>query len=884
MLRDRNFISFGASILFAVLFVAFSCSYGLAENDGSSPLMLEAESSIPGMHRLQMDVALGEVIDTYLDEKGHFLFIQLAQNADLVSWEGRLQDIKSQSALFNFIDLREIRGVHYVVIGTAKPLVKIEETVAMSIPGKVSWEVVLAVMPDEMVKALTPAPVVKLNSLTIEKQLRTLKLKLTGNADLSAEVFFDEHSGALIIQLPGVGEDQIDSLLPQEIPQQLGEVAIKQNQEGVTQLVFLPPAPLDVVDSKVHGDNETKVVEMSIVLVKDGPPSSTAEEGLQSLSLDEKNGLELSFQAEGEITPNAYVLLNPARLMVDLIGLSPQAVEGVVVGTALEKRLVDRIRYGSTRLGSARLEFSLKPEYLEAMGQSAVPFLFAEGRGIKVSLPAVEHEMVATTSAQAGEAVLPMIFPQPVSVPLTYSPEIVLEKKGKVAMGSVNLSAERYDSDEPMAPLSSGVHFSLMSLFTEALQRDPKFQAAKAEYTANMEAGPQALSGYLPQVAFNYQYSTVAQDVHDSSTISLGNYNYYSQSWNLTLTQPIFRMPAIIKLDQAGLSQQQAKLVLLSAEQDLILRVATSYLDVLAAFDALQLSVAEQQALLSHYQLAKKRYESGLGNHAQLLEAQSRVAIIDARKIEAEYRLQDARLALKQIVGLEVDGVNGFKADFYPASPFPPEVEPWVKAAFEQNLSLQTRRFSSKISALEVRKQKAGHYPTVDLTASAGQQDDEKTLYADGRQYLTNYRAGVQFNLPIYEGGMTASLVREAKARELQSRHEEDFEWRQTERLVRTAFLGVKASASMVNALRAGVNSRSVEIEAKTVGLKAGFESIVSVLDSYQDYFSARRDFLQSRYDYLLNRLKLKQAVGSLSRQDLISLDTLLNEENLTDE
>jgi len=830
-----------------------------------------------------MDVALGEVVDTYIDEKGHYLFIQLAKTANLEEWRGRLQDFKAQSDLFNFIDLREIHGANYIVIGMAKPLFKVEETVAMSIPGQVSWEIVLAVMSDEMIRDVTPAPTAELNALVFERQLRTLKLQLTGSRDLAAEVSFDKKCGALIIELPGISKKKIEALLPPEIPEQLGEVEIRENSTGVTQLAFLTPAPLDIADTKVSGDNDTKVVEISIVLVKDGPPSAEAGGMLQSLYIDEEDGLELLFRSDGEVTPNAYVLLNPPRLMVDLVGLSPGAVEDVVVGAALKKRLVDRVRYGSTRLGSARLEFSLKPEYLAAMAGSAVPFMFAEEGAIKVSLPAVEQELLAANSDSTDAAVLTPLFPQDVPGALTYSPELVLEKRGKMAMGSVNLSAERYDSEELLHPISTGVRFSLLNLFSEALQRDPQFQAAKAEFTANMEAGPQALAGYLPRVAFNYQYSAVAQDVHDSSTISEEQYDYNSQNWDLTLTQPIFRMPALVKLDQAELSQQQAKLVLLSAEQDLILRVATSYLNVLAGFDALQLSKAEQQALLTHYHLAQKRYDNGLGNRAELLEAQSRAAIIDARRIEAEYRLQDARLALKQIIGEEVEGVNGFKTDFYPSAPFPAEVEPWVKAASEQNLALQTRQIASKISALEVRKQKAGHLPSLDITASAGQQDDERTLYADGRQYLTNYKAGVQFNLPIYEGGMTSSLVREAKAKELQSRHEEDLEYRQTERLVRTAFLGVQASASMLNALRGGVEARKVELEVKSKGFTAGVESIVSVLDSYQDYFSARRDFLQSRYDYLLNRLKLKQAVGSLSRQDLISLDDLLNKENNAD-
>lgn len=882
MLNVKNLVSLGVSIIIASLFVATAFSSSLSESAAAPVLVQESNPSSSLLQRLVVEVVVGEVVETYIDDKGRYLFIQLSDVVDLEQWQNRLPEIKSQSEFFDFIDLRQIHNTHYIVIGLATPMFKVEETIAMSVPGQVSWEVVLAGIPEEMQSKATPPPV-DLYRVAIERRLRALNLQLIGSADFVAEAYFDDQSGAFIVELPGVSKDQLEKQLPQDLPEVLGEVTIAESVEGVTQLKFLSSVQLDIVDTAVSYEEDTESVVIDIVIVKDGPPSEHAEQVLQGLRLNEDEGLELSLLTEASVTPNAYVLDNPARLMVDLIGLPPHAVEDVVVGTVLDKRLVDRIRYGSSRLGSARLELSLKPEYMAAMAQSAVPFIFDEESQIKVSLPAVERELLAGGGQQGGAVILPSVFMGANPVALTYSPELVLEESGKMAMGSVNLSAERYDSDDLMDPIPSGTSFTLLGLFTEALDRDPEFQSAKSEFTANMEAKPQALAGYLPKVSFNYQYSAVGQDVHDSSAISLGNYNYSSQNWDLTLTQPIFRMPEILKLDQAELAQQQAKLVLLSAEQELILRVATSYLKVLAGFDALELSKAEQQALLTHYQLAKRKFESGLGNRAELVEAQSRATLIEARKIEAEYRLHDARLSLKQIVGQEVEGVSGFKADFIPAPPFPAEVEPWVKAAHQQNLSLQTRRFASKISDLEVRRQRAGHLPSLDFTASVGQQDDERTLYADGRQYLTSYQAGIQVRLPIYEGGMTSSLVREASARAQQSHHKEDLEFRQTERLVRTAFLGVQASTSMLKALRDGVYARQIELETKTKGFNSGVESILSVLDSYQDYFSARRDFLQSRYDYLLNRLKLKQAVGSLSRQDLISLDTLLSKENSED-
>jgi len=166
--------------------------------------------------------------------------------------------------------------------------------------------------------------------------------------------------------------------------------------------------------------------------------------------------------------------------------------------------------------------------------------------------------------------------------------------------------------------------------------------------------------------------------------------------------------------------------------------------------------------------------------------------------------------------------------------------------------------------------------PTLDAVASQSRQDASGTLFG-GPQDIVSREVSARLNVPIYSGGNTSSLVREAQARRDKAVEEQEEELRKTERTARSAFLGVQASVSSLDALRKNVIAQESALETKLEGLRVGVQSVVTVVDAYRLFFSARRDYLQARYDYLINRLRLKQSVGSLSQNDLELLATLLD-------
>jgi outer membrane protein len=200
-----------------------------------------------------------------------------------------------------------------------------------------------------------------------------------------------------------------------------------------------------------------------------------------------------------------------------------------------------------------------------------------------------------------------------------------------------------------------------------------------------------------------------------------------------------------------------------------------------------------------------------------------------------------------------------------------------VNAAVEQNLGLLSRKLATQIADLEINRQKASYAPTVNLTASSTRVDTGGSLYGSGQAYNNN-EVGIRLSMPLFEGGSTASLVREATARLGKAQSEYDQELRRSERQARASFSSVLASIESQDALRHAVVAQQSALEAREEGLRSGLYTPVAVIDAYRLYYAAKRDYLQARYDYLVNRLKLKQAVGILSRNDLEDLNALLEQ------
>ena len=412
----------------------------------------------------------------------------------------------------------------------------------------------------------------------------------------------------------------------------------------------------------------------------------------------------------------------------------------------------------------------------------------------------------------------------------------------------------------------------LLSIYQDAVQNDPKYRAAGAEYRAQLEAKNQSIALFLPTISASANYTDNKNEITTSVNTP---YEYISNGYNLQLTQPIYRHENYIALKQADAQIAQAHAMFEYEKQDLIFRVATQYFAVLAAEDDNEFAVSEQKSIKEQLTQTEQRFKAGLIPVTDVHEARARYDQAVARAIVAKNTLAISHETLREITAKNYTALALLSTKQPLIKPEPSDIKQWVKAANTQNALLIASRKNVDIAITEVSRQGAAHYPTLDLTASHSYTD-----YGDGNTFSQRKQNGnsisLQLNIPLYQGGMISSRTRAAAYRLTQAREKLEQQKRATERQTRNTYLSVIANISQVKALKQALASSSIALKATQAGFEVGRRTAVDVLNSQREMFRARRDYAQARYNYALQTLQLKLSVGTLSRIDIEQLNQWL--------
>ncbi|MEL7184886.1 MAG: TolC family outer membrane protein [Pseudomonadota bacterium] len=432
---------------------------------------------------------------------------------------------------------------------------------------------------------------------------------------------------------------------------------------------------------------------------------------------------------------------------------------------------------------------------------------------------------------------------------------------------------------------------SLLEIYQQALQSDPSIHEAEARRMAALEAKPQARGAYLPQVGFGSTYTDSTREgpdvVVDPQTqipvVVTATNEADSLQWGFSLRQTLFRWDQIVNIKRANKTVARAEAVREAAQQDLIVRVAQRYFDVLAAEDRLTSINADRRAIARRLEQAKQRFEVGLIAITDVQESQAAYDQSIADEIAAKRSLATARNFLREITGEYVSELKAPGDDFPLNTPSQSEQD-WVTLSMNQNLNLVASRLDEQLARDEIAFRRNGHYPTLDLVANSGETEVDTRYSAPGQPVFTNNSTttsdsiSLQFNIPIFSGGSTSSRVREAVYLHRASLEQLQRVTRETERQARDSYLGVLSERSRVNALRQAVSSSQTALEATQAGYEVGTRTIVEVLNSQFAVYAAITNYYQSRYDYIMNVLRLKQAAGNLQIQDLEEIDEWLRD------
>jgi len=444
---------------------------------------------------------------------------------------------------------------------------------------------------------------------------------------------------------------------------------------------------------------------------------------------------------------------------------------------------------------------------------------------------------------------------------------------------------------------------NLLDIYQRALRQDPSLREAEANRLATLESKPQAISALLPQLSAGAGYgygesdgtSVFPQNIQNPANpgdpldrITVEVPNAFDQDattlqWRVDLRQSVFKWDQWVTLRRADKQVAQAEADFRAAGQDLAIRVATAYFDVLAAQDTVESEQASREAIARQLEQANKRFEVGLIAITDVQEAQSGYDQAVAAEILAKRNLATRKGSLREIIGEYPEQLAAPKEIIPLVSPQPEIEDEWVDMALQQNLNLLSAELGAEITRDNVSFQRSGHFPSLEIQGSYNGMDSEgERTNALGDNAPTTsttdsdrsgYDISLQLSIPIYSGGSVSSKTKQAVYEHRASRERFERTARQTERETRDAYLGVVSEIARVKALKQARASAETALQATEAGFDVGTRTTVDVLNQRRQLFIADVNYHRSRYDYIINVLRLKQAAGNLVIDDLVEIN-----------
>lgn len=406
--------------------------------------------------------------------------------------------------------------------------------------------------------------------------------------------------------------------------------------------------------------------------------------------------------------------------------------------------------------------------------------------------------------------------------------------------------------------LATGVQANqLADLYQQARNYDAELLAAQAQANAGLQAAPLAKANTLPSV-------TLTGSASDSNTSDVAS------GFTLSLSQPLFDLNKWYNLDRAETLTEQAKLGLSLAEQGLILRVVNAYLDILSAQATLEVAESRERALSRRLDQVNAQFDVGLIALTDVLEA--RASYDDARVglIDATGALANSFEAMERVSGSAVNAVAPLSPD-YPISGLEvTDTEQWVAKALQGNLQLQSAQLGEQAANQNLEAYRAAAMPTLSLSASLNSGED------NFMRNRADSQVGLTLTVPLYRGGATTAAEKQAEYQAAQSGYEYDDTLREVTQSTRSLVRDIETSVASVEARMKSIESRETALEATEQGFEVGTRNVVDVLDAENALYVARQNYVDARLGHIRQQFALKQTVGTLSPDDVATLDEWL--------
>lgn len=419
---------------------------------------------------------------------------------------------------------------------------------------------------------------------------------------------------------------------------------------------------------------------------------------------------------------------------------------------------------------------------------------------------------------------------------------------------------------------------SLVLLLGLARTGEPNFLGAKSNVVAANARKNQAIGAMLPQLSANgssndndRKYKTRGSGI----PVAIDSYN--SNSSQISLNQPIVRYANVVGWRQARAVVVQAEHQLAGVEQDLFAKLVSAWFDLLAARDAVAFTGRQAEALQRQWEIIRRGGELGLYASPQVDEARTKLDQALSDTVTAESEVHIKRAQLEQLVGVLPERDLPFMrsmADL--ATPTGETLTTWLESVEAGNPSILAATQGYEAALAEVSKQRAGHFPTIDLIANYGKNSQAVGGFPGQAGYdIVQGAVGVQLNVPLFSGGTQSAKVDEALAQKEKARLDIEVARRMAVLNAKQAWFGWHGAFARSRAGAQAIKSAYSALAQARVGSENGLKTELEILQAEQQLRAGQRDFRKGRYDQVVNFVKLLAACGRLTVEDVTALDSL---------
>ena len=416
----------------------------------------------------------------------------------------------------------------------------------------------------------------------------------------------------------------------------------------------------------------------------------------------------------------------------------------------------------------------------------------------------------------------------------------------------------------------------LVEVYNIAVKNDPKLLASEVKHKAIMQEYPIARSYLLPNLKFSAKSQRTRESI-DGSVYgrSSSTTQFTTDEYSINLKQPLYRKDLFSLLEKSEYQIAKSLAERESARQDLIIRVAEAYFDILDSLDNINYVKSEKAAIKSQLNESKKRLEVGLIAITDYAEAQASYDLSETQYIEAKNLSDISKESLYVLTGKQFKKFSSLDKNIKAKDPDPNNIKAWEDFAIKQNLDLVAYKRAQDIATTNIKYERSKHFPTLDIYGTVKETD--KGGGSSGAFESNNDYIGIELNIPIFIGGNTYFNSKKASYLEEQARYDVLQKKREVIRDARKAFLNLKSSISKVNASKKALESNELSVEYNQAGFEVGTRSTTDVLLALKDLYKAKKNFSKSKYEYLLSKLRLKQSIGTLSIDDIKVVNSWLN-------